>query len=82
MVNNNQLFRKTPPKDICLKILAAFGLKDFTDTRNFSRKDHKFIIGGKSKTFYKKDYSKLVVFALRYMPEYSYIQSVVEITFE
>lgn len=39
MVNNNQLFRKTPPKDICLKILAAFGLKDFTDTRNFSRKD-------------------------------------------
>ena len=36
---NNQLFRKTPPREICLKILAAFGLKDFTDTRNFSRKD-------------------------------------------
>ena len=36
---NNQLFRKTPPREICLKILNAFGLKDFTDTRNFSRKD-------------------------------------------
>ena len=36
---NNQLFRKTPPRGICLKILNAFGLKDFTDTRNFSRKD-------------------------------------------
>ena len=36
---NNQLFRKTPPRDICIKVLNAFGLQDFTDTRNFSRKD-------------------------------------------
>ena len=27
MSNSNQLFRKTPPPEVCLKILNAFGLK-------------------------------------------------------
>ena len=35
----NQLFRKTPPSDLCHKVLAAFGLRGFCDTTYFSRKD-------------------------------------------
>ena len=35
----NQLFRKTPPNELCVKVLAAFGLRGFSDATYFSRKD-------------------------------------------
>ena len=35
----NQLFRKMPPTELCIKVLFAFGLKGFSDTTYFSRKD-------------------------------------------
>tara|TARA_B100000674_G_C37470296_1_gene746706 strand:- start:231 stop:650 length:420 start_codon:yes stop_codon:yes gene_type:complete len=38
MVIKNQLFRKKVPLELVLKILNAFGLKDFEDRTNFSRK--------------------------------------------
>lgn len=39
----NQLFRQVPPRDVCQKVLEAFGIKDLDDTINFSRKDLKAI---------------------------------------
>ena len=36
---NNQLFRKHLPRNIALKVINAFGLTDFEDNHNFSRKD-------------------------------------------
>ena len=35
----NQLFRKPPPQELCIRVLNAFGLTDFKDIKNFSRKD-------------------------------------------
>ena len=35
----NQLFRQTPPMDMCVLVLQSFGLRDFNDTTNFSRRD-------------------------------------------
>ena len=35
----NQLFRQTPPMETCILVLNAFGLRDFDDTTNFSRRD-------------------------------------------
>ena len=35
----NQLFRQVPPREICQKVLDAFGIHDLDDTTNFSRKD-------------------------------------------
>ena len=35
----NQLFKSTPPEDLCLEVLSAFGLKSFDDVTNFSKKD-------------------------------------------
>ena len=35
----NQLFRQTPPMDTCVLVLQSFGLRDFNDTTNFSRRD-------------------------------------------
>ena len=35
----NQLFRQTPPQELCERILHAFGLKSFSDPTFFSRKD-------------------------------------------
>ena len=38
-MTKNQLFRKIPPRNMVIKILNAFGLKDFNDQKYFSRKD-------------------------------------------
>jgi hypothetical protein len=38
-MNKNQLFKDIPSKDLCLKIIKAFGLKDFNDERSFTRDD-------------------------------------------
>ena len=35
----NQLFRQTPPMEMCERVLRAFGLKGFDDPTYFSRKD-------------------------------------------
>ena len=39
MNNKSQLFKELPSKDLSLKIIKAFGLKDFTDERSFTRDD-------------------------------------------
>ena len=39
MSSKNQLFRKIPSLEIALEIVRCFGLSDFDDNRNFSRKD-------------------------------------------
>jgi hypothetical protein len=38
-MNKNQLFKDIPSKELCLKIIKAFGLKDFNDERSFTRDD-------------------------------------------
>ena len=38
-MTTNQLFRKIPPKNVVVRILNVFGLKDVEDQRYFSRKD-------------------------------------------
>ena len=35
----NQLFRQIPPMETCIGVLKSFGLRDFSDTTNFSRRD-------------------------------------------
>lgn len=35
----NQLFRQSPPIETCVRVLESFGLRDFNDTTNFSRRD-------------------------------------------
>lgn len=35
----NQLFRQIPPRDVCERVLRAFGIKSFDDPTYFSRKD-------------------------------------------
>ena len=35
----NQLFKTSPPEDLCLEVIRAFGLKSFDDVTNFSKKD-------------------------------------------
>ena len=35
----NQLFRQVPPLDVCHAVLRSFGLTEFNDTTNFSRRD-------------------------------------------
>ena len=39
----NQLFRETPPYDLCIKILNTFGLANFDDLKYFSRHDLKML---------------------------------------
>ena len=38
-MNKSQLFKEIPSKDLSLKIIKAFGLKDFNDERSFTRED-------------------------------------------
>ena len=38
-MGKKQLFRKIPPRDICLKLLNSFGLQDFNDNHHFTRSD-------------------------------------------
>lgn len=38
-MSKNQLFRQTPPIQVCERVLRAFGLKNFDDPTYFSRKD-------------------------------------------
>jgi len=35
----NQLFKKKPQKDLVEKVLNIFGLSDFEDSKNFTKKD-------------------------------------------
>lgn len=37
--SNNQLFKTIPPRDMVHRVLLAFGLNGFDDTRNFTRHD-------------------------------------------
>ena len=39
MTSKNQLFKITPSFELVLKIIKTFGLSDFNDKRNFSRRD-------------------------------------------
>ena len=39
MTSKNQLFKITPSFELVLKIIKTFGLSDFNDNRNFSRRD-------------------------------------------
>jgi len=38
-MTKNQLFKMTPPRTVCLRVLNAFGLSSFDDDHNFSRSD-------------------------------------------
>ena len=39
----NQLFRQIPSREICIKVLESFGIRELDDTINFSRKDLEII---------------------------------------
>ena len=40
-MTKNQLFRKTPPKELVNQIVQAFGLKSMDDETKFSKKRNK-----------------------------------------